>query len=85
MCPCHTRSQVENAAIGLPSIEPETLAEALTGRHDWPVDRLLLVDCRYEYEHVGGCVLGALNMQVCLPDLLFHFLAGVYFAIRSEF
>lgn len=68
---CCVAAQVENAAIGLPSVEPETLAAAVRGHHDWPVDRVVLVDCRYEYEHAGGCVAGAVNMQVCIvPPLI---------------
>lgn len=56
---------MENSGIGLPSIEPHTMAQLLTGQHQWGgVQRAFLVDCRYDYEHVGGCIIGAVHMQV---------------------
>jgi hypothetical protein len=62
MCP----SQIENAGIGLPSVEAQTVARLLTGHHTWEgIGRAVLIDCRYDYEHTGGCITGAVNMQVC--------------------
>lgn len=61
---------MENPGIGLPSIEPRTLAQVLTGQHSWGgLGRAFLIDCRYDYEHAGGCITGAVNMQVSLVSL----------------
>lgn len=41
------------------------MAQLLTGDHSWGgIGRAILIDCRYEYEHEGGCITGAVNMQV---------------------
>ena len=63
---CAHTAQIENPGIGLPSIEAHTVAQLLTGHHSWDgIGRAILIDCRYEYEHAGGCITGAVNMQVC--------------------
>lgn len=57
-------AQADDVSTGLPSILPETLAAAVRGQGSLAGTRLLLLDCRYPYEHSGGCIRGALNVQV---------------------
>ena len=60
--PCDAQS--DDLSTGLPCILPETLAAALQGEGAPPGARLLLLDCRYPYEHSGGCIRSAINVQV---------------------
>lgn len=62
--PTSVDMQVENTDVGLPTLDAATLAALLTGSHAWPIDRVMLIDCRFSYEFAGGCISGAQNIQV---------------------
>jgi M-phase inducer tyrosine phosphatase len=47
----------------VPRITCETLAEILDGEYDDHFDDLFIIDCRYAYEHEGGCIKGATNVN----------------------
>lgn len=65
---CYCGVQVEDAQTGLPSIAAATLATLLRGHNPWGVERVVLYDCRYNFEFQGGCLAGAINMQVHTPQ-----------------
>lgn len=48
---------------GLPRISQDTMANILEGRHDGDYDRILVVDCRFEYEYQGGHIENAVNFN----------------------
>ena len=55
----HFKSKVE----GCLAILPDTLAHVLRGDYAAQFDRVIVIDCRYEYEFVGGHIRGARNIM----------------------
>jgi M-phase inducer tyrosine phosphatase len=52
----------------VPRITGRVLCEILDGQYDDHFDELFIIDGRYGYEHRGGCIRGAQNINS--PDLL---------------
>jgi hypothetical protein len=52
-------SQFEKA---MNTLTPETVAELLEGRYAHHYDRVLILDCRFQYEFDGGHVRGAIHV-----------------------
>ena len=48
---------------GLPRISQDTMANVLDGRHNSEYDRILVIDCRFEYEYNGGHIENAVNFN----------------------
>ncbi|KAJ9624527.1 m-phase inducer phosphatase [Taxawa tesnikishii (nom. ined.)] len=51
----------EYRSDSLPRILPETLLYVLDGRHKTDFENVIIVDCRFEYEHLGGHIEGAIR------------------------
>lgn len=51
----------EDQADTLPRIDKGVLLDVMDGKYSDRFDRVLLVDCRFEYEYKGGHINGALN------------------------
>ena len=47
----------------LPRITKETLIQVLDGNYNHLYEKLVIVDCRFEYEYNGGHVTGAVNFN----------------------
>lgn len=47
----------------LPRISKETMIDVLDGKYGQCYDRLIIVDCRFEYEYKGGHIEGAINVN----------------------
>lgn len=64
----------EDPSDNLPRISQETLIDVLDGKHHGEYDKLLIVDCRFEYEFNGGHIGGAVNFndQAKLASQLFE-------------
>lgn len=45
----------------LPRIQQDTLINVLNGQYDTHYDKVVVVDCRFEYEYEGGHIEGAVN------------------------
>lgn len=60
-------------------IDPVTLVDVLDGTISGSFEKLVVVDCRYPYEYVGGHIPGAINVNT--PDQIEHLL----FDSTSEF
>lgn len=60
---------------GMNAITPETAAALLDGHYARFYDRVLVLDCRFEYEYLGGHVRGALHVPTVqvLEELLQRF------------
>ena len=70
----------------LPRISQDTMLDVLNGRYQTEYERILIVDCRFEYEYNGGHIENAVNFndkqhlanQLFTPDassstlLIFH-------------
>lgn len=56
--PCHKVS-----ADGLMRIKPAVLSDLLDGKYDALIDSYIICDARFAYEHEGGHVRGAINLQ----------------------
>ena len=56
--PCHKVS-----ADGLMRIKPAVLSDLLDGKYDALIDSYTVCDARFAYEHEGGHVRGAINLQ----------------------
>lgn len=48
---------------GLPRISQDTMANILDGRHNSEYDRIVVIDCRFEYEYNGGHIQNAVNFN----------------------
>jgi M-phase inducer tyrosine phosphatase len=57
----------------LPRISQETMVEVLDGKYNCEYDRIVVVDCRFEYEYNGGHIDSAVNFndKLQLADQLF--------------
>lgn len=53
----------EEKADNLPRINKSTFVELLDGKFNDRFDRIMVVDCRFEYEYEGGHINGALNFN----------------------
>lgn len=64
----------DNDADGLPRITQDTMAEVLDAKYNSQYDRVLVIDCRFEYEYNGGHIESALNFndKQLLADKLFE-------------
>lgn len=49
-------------------ISPQTMVDLLDGQYAHCYDRLLVIDCRYPYEYLGGHIPGAVNVN--RPDAI---------------
>ena len=47
----------------LPRITKETMVDVLDGKFNTQYDKLLVIDCRFEYEYQGGHIDGAVNFN----------------------
>lgn len=47
----------------LPRITKETMVDVLDGKYGQRYDRLIIIDCRFEYEYEGGHIEGAINVN----------------------
>lgn len=48
---------------GLPRISKETMIDILDGKFNQLYEKLVVVDCRFEYEYLGGHIDGAVNFN----------------------
>ncbi|KAF8309848.1 Rhodanese-like protein, partial [Clavulina sp. PMI_390] len=48
---------------GLMRITAQTLSELIGGAYDSVVESFVVVDCRFDYEHEGGHIPGAINLN----------------------
>lgn len=58
--------QIQSHTVGqdpFRRIKRETLCDLLDGKHSHSYDRLILIDCRFEYEYEGGHIDGAININ----------------------
>lgn len=46
---------------GLPRIQQDTMLNVLNGEYNAHYDKVVVVDCRFEYEYNGGHIQGAVN------------------------
>ncbi|KAL6247531.1 m-phase inducer phosphatase [Rhinocladiella similis] len=53
----------DGEAGSLPRITKETMIEVLDGRFNHSYEKLVVVDCRFEYEYNGGHIEGAVNFN----------------------
>ena len=51
----------DDQADNLPRIENKTLVDIINGKYNGQYDKILIIDCRFEYEYEGGHIEGALN------------------------
>ena len=47
----------------IPRITKQTMVEVLDGKYAQYYDRSLVIDCRFEYEYIGGHIEGAINFN----------------------
>lgn len=57
----HALPLVHGKHQDLKSISSHTLAQVINGEYSDVIERVVIVDCRYPYEYVGGHVKGAVN------------------------
>ncbi|KAK5235484.1 m-phase inducer phosphatase [Exophiala xenobiotica] len=53
----------DGEAGALPRITKETMVEVLDGRYNSSYEKLVVIDCRFEYEYNGGHIDGAVNFN----------------------
>ncbi|PRW56701.1 kinesin K39 isoform B [Chlorella sorokiniana] len=71
----HVLPTVENPDCGFPAITARTMRDLLAhGAAAFGLSGFVVVDCRYEYEHKGGHLPGALHLTT--PDELLQLLAS---------
>lgn len=58
---------------GLMRITPHTIRELLQGKYDERIHGFQIVDCRFAYEHEGGHIAGAINLNT-VEQVQQHFL-----------
>lgn len=51
----------EEQADNLPRIDKATLLDIKDGKYNEKFDKIMIIDCRFEYEYNGGHIVGALN------------------------
>ncbi|KIJ27863.1 hypothetical protein M422DRAFT_190478 [Sphaerobolus stellatus SS14] len=56
--PCHRVSD-----DGLVRITPSTLRDLLEGSYNSKINSCTIVDCRFDYEYIGGHIPGAINLN----------------------
>lgn len=63
----------DNDADGLPRITQDTMADILDTKYNSTYDRVVIIDCRFEYEYNGGHIESAVNFndKQLLADQLF--------------
>lgn len=53
-----------NEQVGdLPRIQAKTMIEILDGRYNHKYEKFVIIDCRFEYEYLGGHINGAVNFN----------------------
>ena len=52
-----------DSSCELPRITKETIVEVLDGKYNQLYEKLVIVDCRFEYEYDGGHIEGAVNFN----------------------
>ena len=73
-CPLQSIADAEETqALGLPHFFPdqdttpritkETMIDVLDGKYSHAYARIMVVDCRFEYEYTGGHIAGAINFN----------------------
>jgi M-phase inducer tyrosine phosphatase len=50
-------------AEGVPRITGETMIDVLDGKYSHVHDKVIVIDCRFEYEYEGGHINGAINFN----------------------
>lgn len=53
----------ENQAGDLPRISKDTMINILDGHYDHMYEKRVIIDCRFEYEYLGGHIDGAVNFN----------------------
>lgn len=63
----------DDDADGLPRITRDTMVDIIDSKYDHQYDKIVVVDCRFEYEYNGGHIDGAVNFndKQLLADKLF--------------
>lgn len=56
--PCHRVRE-----DGLMRIAPQTLDSLLDGAYNHRIERYFIIDCRFDYEYIGGHIPGAVNIN----------------------
>ncbi|EJF62611.1 hypothetical protein DICSQDRAFT_146284 [Dichomitus squalens LYAD-421 SS1] len=56
--PCHRVRE-----DGLMRINPTTLNELLDGKYNSQLEKYVIIDCRFDYEYLGGHIPGAININ----------------------
>ena len=66
-------------------ITPATLVNLLDGEYDSQVDHFVVIDCRFEYEFLGGAIEGAisLNNEDAMDKFIFQFHENSLFRTRE--
>jgi len=54
--------RISSDLCGVNTISCETVARLLKGEYSDDFDKILIVDCRFEYEHKGGHIKGSINI-----------------------
>ncbi|OQO11619.1 hypothetical protein B0A48_03346 [Cryoendolithus antarcticus] len=53
----------EDDADGLPRISQQTMADVLDSKYNSQFDKIVVIDCRFEYEYNGGHIESAVNFN----------------------
>lgn len=53
----------DDQAGSLPRIEKKTMIDVLDGKYQNQYDKIVVIDCRFEYEYKGGHIDGAVNFN----------------------
>lgn len=55
--------ELDGEASALPRITKETMVDILEGTFNHLYEKLVIIDCRFEYEYEGGHITGAVNFN----------------------
>lgn len=53
----HKLPKVRSQVLGVDAISPVTMAQVMAGKFNALYDRVLIVDCRFDYEFAGASYL----------------------------
>jgi len=51
----------DDKSDSLPRIDKATLVDILGGKYNDRFEKIMIIDCRFEYEYEGGHIIGAVN------------------------